>query len=63
MISIGRMIACVVVAMAAIAPAVLVRAADVELAPTVHHPMSRSGTMPIVPAAAAVISEPMVAPT
>jgi hypothetical protein len=41
MISIGRMIACVVVAMAAIAPAVLVRAADVELAPTIHHRMSR----------------------
>jgi hypothetical protein len=41
MTSIGRMIACVVVAMAAIAPAVLVRAADVELAPTIHHRMSR----------------------
>ena len=35
------MIACVVVAMAAIAPAVLVRAADVQLAPTIHHRMSR----------------------
>jgi hypothetical protein len=41
MTGIGRMIACVVVTMAAAAPAVLVRAADVELAPTVHHPMSR----------------------
>lgn len=41
MTGIGRMIACVVVAIAAAAPAVLVRAADVELAPTVHHPMSR----------------------
>jgi hypothetical protein len=41
MTSIGRMIACVVVAMAAIAPAVLVRAADVQLAPTIHHRMSR----------------------
>jgi hypothetical protein len=38
---IGRMVACVVVATAAIAPAVLVRAADVELAPTIHHRMSR----------------------
>jgi hypothetical protein len=38
---IGRMIACVVVAMAAVVPAVLVHAADVELAPMVHHPMSR----------------------
>ena len=37
----GRMIACVVVAMAAIAPAALVCAADVELAPTIHHRMSR----------------------
>jgi hypothetical protein len=37
----GRMIACVVVAMAAIAPAALVRAADVKLAPTIHHRMSR----------------------
>jgi hypothetical protein len=38
----GRMITCVVVvAIAAAAPAVPVRAADVELAPTVHHPMSR----------------------
>jgi hypothetical protein len=37
---IGR-IACVVVAIAAAAPAVPVRAADVELAPTAHHPMSR----------------------
>jgi hypothetical protein len=41
MTGIGRMIACVVVTMAAAAPAVLVRAADVELAPTVHHLMSR----------------------
>jgi hypothetical protein len=37
----GRTLACVVVAMAAIAPAAFVRAADIELAPTVHHPMSR----------------------
>ena len=35
------MAACVVVAIAAAAPAVPVRAADVELGPTVHHPMSR----------------------
>ncbi len=41
MTGIGRIIACLVVAIAAAAPAVLVRAADVELAPTVHHPMSR----------------------
>lgn len=41
MTGIGRMAACVVVAIAAAAPAVPVRAADVELAPTVHHPMSR----------------------
>jgi hypothetical protein len=38
---IGRNIACLVVAIAAAAPAVLVRAADVELAPTIHHRMSR----------------------
>jgi hypothetical protein len=41
MTGIGRMISCVVVAIAAAAPAVPVRAADVELAPTVHHRMSR----------------------
>jgi hypothetical protein len=38
---IGRNVACLVVAIAAAAPAVLVRAADVELAPTIHHRMSR----------------------
>jgi hypothetical protein len=38
---IGRMIACLVVATAVAAPAILVRAADVELAPTIHHRMSR----------------------
>ena len=38
---IGRSVACLVVAIAVALPAVLVRAADVELAPTVHHPMSR----------------------
>ena len=38
---IGRIVACLIVAIAVAAPAVLVRAADVELAPTVHHPMSR----------------------
>jgi hypothetical protein len=38
---IGRMIACVVVAMAAVVPGVLVHAADAELALMVHHPMSR----------------------
>jgi hypothetical protein len=37
----GRSVACLVVAIAVALPAVLVRAADVELAPTVHHPMSR----------------------
>ena len=37
----GRIVASVVVAIAAAAPAVLVRAADVELAPNVHHAMSR----------------------
>ena len=37
---IGRIVASIVVITVA-APAVLVRAADVELAPTVHHPMSR----------------------
>jgi hypothetical protein len=41
MTGIGRTIAWVVVAIAAAAPAVPVRAADVELAPTVHHRMSR----------------------
>ena len=41
MTGIGRIVACLVVAIAAALPAVLVRAADVELAPTVHHPMSR----------------------
>jgi hypothetical protein len=38
---IGRIVACLVVAIAAAAPAVLVRAADVQLAPTIHHRMSR----------------------
>jgi len=41
MTAIGRIVACLVVVIAAAAPAVLVRAADVELAPTVHHRMSR----------------------
>jgi hypothetical protein len=41
MTGIGRTVACLVVAIAAAAPAVLVRAADVQLAPTVHHRMSR----------------------
>jgi hypothetical protein len=39
---IGRIVACVVVvAITVAAPAVLVRAADVQLAPTIHHRMSR----------------------
>jgi hypothetical protein len=38
---IGRIAASVVVVIAVTAPAVLVRAADVELAPTIHHRMSR----------------------
>ena len=38
---VGRIVASVVVAIAVTAPAVLVRAADVELAPTIHHRMSR----------------------
>ncbi len=38
---IGRIVACLVVAIAVAAPAVLVRAADVQLAPTIHHRMSR----------------------
>ena len=38
---VGRIVATVVVAIAVTAPAVLVRAADVELAPTIHHRMSR----------------------
>ena len=38
---IGRIAACLVVAIAVALPAALARAADVELAPTVHHPMSR----------------------
>jgi hypothetical protein len=37
----GRMPAYLVVAITVAAPSVVVRAADVELAPTVHHPMSR----------------------
>jgi hypothetical protein len=41
MTGIGRIVASVVVATAVAAPAVLVRAADVQLAPTVHHRMSR----------------------
>src|ERR1700693_4795017 len=38
---IGRFVATVVVAIAATAPAVLVRPADAQLAPTIHHSMSR----------------------
>lgn len=38
---IGRIVACLVVAIAAAAPAVLVRAADVQLAPTIHRRMSQ----------------------
>jgi hypothetical protein len=38
---IGRIVACLAVTIAAAAPAVLVRAADVQLAPTIHHRMSR----------------------
>jgi hypothetical protein len=38
---IGRIVACLVGAIAVALPTALVRAADVELAPTVHHPMSR----------------------
>ena len=38
---VGRIIATVVVAIAVAAPVVLVRATDVELAPTIHHRMSR----------------------
>jgi hypothetical protein len=38
---IGRIVACLVVAIAAAAPAVFARAADVQLAPAIHHPMSR----------------------
>ena len=38
---IGRIVACLVVAIAVAAPAALVRAADVQLAPTIHHRMSR----------------------
>jgi hypothetical protein len=38
---IGRSIACLVVAIAVALPAALVRAADVELAPTIHHRVSR----------------------
>jgi hypothetical protein len=41
MTGIGRIVACLVVAIVAAAPTVLVRAADVELAPAVHHRMSR----------------------
>ena len=41
MTGIVRIVAFVVVAMAAVAPTVLVRAADVELDPTIHHRMSR----------------------
>ncbi len=37
----GRIVACLVVATAVAAPVVLVRAADVPLAPTIHHRMSR----------------------
>jgi len=38
---IGRIVACVVVAIATAAPVVFARAADVELTPTIHHRMSR----------------------
>jgi hypothetical protein len=38
---VGRIVATVVVAIAVTAPVVFVRAADVELAPTIHHRMSR----------------------
>ncbi|MGA8498129.1 MAG: hypothetical protein WB764_21770 [Xanthobacteraceae bacterium] len=38
---VGRIVASVVVAIAAATPAVLVRAADVQLAPTIHRRMSR----------------------
>src|SRR6202035_21534 len=38
---VGRIVVTVVVAIAVTAPMVLVRAADVELAPTIHHRMSR----------------------
>jgi hypothetical protein len=38
---VGRIVATVVVAIAVTAPVVVVRAADVELAPTTHHRMSR----------------------
>ena len=41
MTCIGRIVACVVVAIAAAVLAVPVRAADVQLAPTIHHRMSR----------------------
>jgi len=41
MTGIGRIVACLVVAIAAAVPTVLVHAADVQLAPTVHHRMSR----------------------
>jgi hypothetical protein len=41
MIVIGRVVACVVIAIAVALPAVFVRAADVQLAPTIHHRMSR----------------------
>src|SRR5580704_479065 len=37
----GRIVACLIVAIAVALSAVFVRAADVELAPMVHHPMSR----------------------
>jgi hypothetical protein len=41
MTGIGRIVACLVVATAVAASTILVRAADVELAPTIHHRMSR----------------------
>jgi hypothetical protein len=41
MIAIGRIVACLVVATALAVPAIAVRAADVQLAPTIHHRMSR----------------------
>ncbi len=37
----GRIVASVIVAIAVVLPAVFVRAADVELAPMVHHRMSQ----------------------
>src|SRR5580700_3925010 len=41
MTAVGHIVACLVVVTALAVPAVVVRAADVELAPTIHHRMSR----------------------